>query len=365
MPYPDRRGTEQEPAPVTLPGQIEPVSPVTTPYDPNVFQPLGDLAPVTDTNSNLPFHPWIRGYDLNGNPVEWSPGVYSTVQRGHIRSDPDFYRGESDPTEVRKLYFLYNPSTFTTSFGAEFDNEVAIATYYTRRDGGEASPPTGPLQQSLSFQLLFDRTYEVSYALAGQWMHEDLAMEGAWRDVRAMLALVDALDDTVADPYQMTASQFWTKAFVPPPCFIQFGTTDRALTVFGIITGVGISWTHFSREMIPIRVGMQVDVQIMPRNLEGGTPPPIDADSGSSSSSSGSSGSSGSGGAGLRLSGTAAQARSKQMEEWLRQNAAIRSATRTQNSSMSLFQRQNYNLYAQVVGAPQLPLVGPINPNAR
>ena len=53
------------------------------------------------------------------------------------------------------------------------------------------------------------------------------------------------------------------------------------------------------------------------------------------------------------------------MEEWLRQNAAIRSATRTQNSSMSLFQRQNYNLYAQVVGAPQVPLVGPINPNAR
>ncbi|MEV4454361.1 hypothetical protein [Microbispora sp. NPDC049633] len=221
-----------------------------------------------DRNSNKPFHPWIQGYDVwwGGRNPDGSVGsdvVTHPIERGFIRTDTSQTDYEDNATPDRKLYFLYNPATLDMGFspdGADFG-----ATYvYTRKNGGQASM-IAELNQSMSFQLLFDRTYEVSYPNVSNWTNPQIAEEGVWRDIRALLAWAGILDDTKGDVYQMTLAGFSTATMVQYPSYFHFGATDKALTVYGICTGISISWTHWSKSMVPIRAGVSIDVQLLPK----------------------------------------------------------------------------------------------------
>ena len=211
-------------------------------------------------NWNLPFHQNLIGYPSIG-AIPSTAGSTSIgaknrevyVERGYIKSDPNAYTADQTKAPLRYLYFLYNPSTISTGYSMQTD--APTIALMLRKDNGQAQPLT-QLQQSLDFALLFDRTYEV---LEGD-------PEGAWRDVRAALALVGVMDnveDRGGDIYQSDWN-FQTGPMLPRAMYFHFGNQRGGMMFYGMITSLSIEYTHFSRDMIPMRVGMRVSAQLLP-----------------------------------------------------------------------------------------------------
>ncbi|MGW0060356.1 hypothetical protein ACWDTT_10560 [Streptosporangium sandarakinum] len=235
---------------------------MTTPYTPGPWGTIDTSDTGAGAASNLPFHPWIKGYDTGANPNSRNVNL-PAVQRGFIRTDPTVYKSADKPTPNRRLHFLYNPGTLETTFGV--DGDTGATQYYTRKDGGEQTALSA-MEQTITVPLLFDRTYEVSYPNAAGFGGAQIASEGVWRDVRAAMALVGALDESKGDVYQMPPAGFATQAMTQYPCYIHLGSGSQALVFYGIPTGLSVSWTLWSRSMLAVRAGIAISFQLMSRN---------------------------------------------------------------------------------------------------
>lgn len=214
-------------------------------------------------NSNLPFDPRITTYQPVGTP-DRNGSVNDRevdVLRGFIRTDPSKLDGLNRKVQNRYLFFLYNPSTISTSYAVETSPAAtaAVADAMSGSRQGEADILSAGLQQSLDFALLFDRTFEV---MGGD-------KEGAWRDVRAALSLVGVLDPVASsggDIYSVTDALI-TGPMVMRACFFHFGNQKGGLTYYGYPTSLSIEYTHFSKDMVPIRVGMRISAMMFPSNV--------------------------------------------------------------------------------------------------
>lgn len=183
----------------------------------------------------------------------------STLHRGKIQQAVRI-TGMKDWNSVN---FLYNPSQVAASYALASTDQVAAQLYPQQ---GDTSTIRLPLNQSVSFSLLFDRTYELwdeskKSTPAGTY--------GVMVDVWAMQQLVGMN----ADPAKVTktgasnsTSLGSSGLMMTTFCWFYFGGRE-SLTYFGSIQAFDVTYTHWTQLMVPMRCAMNVTVQLYPEDI--------------------------------------------------------------------------------------------------
>jgi hypothetical protein len=175
-----------------------------------------------------------------------------TVQRGWIEEDTTagLYTHSGG---ARRVDFLFNPATISTNYsmGAQ-EESIPLPPGMDPRDSSGVYQ--GVTNQHLSFELLFDRSFEVAGGDS----------DGVWRDAKAFLTLVGVEDESALAGANGSGTAIGVMMFVP--VWVRFGARSP-LRYFGVIRSLGINYTLFSPTQIPIRGAISVSVQLMPKNV--------------------------------------------------------------------------------------------------
>ena len=163
------------------------------------------------------------------------------------------------------VFFLFNPSVVDVSHAV--DTNIPDPTAMSQDDLGHAM---GPMNQSVNFTLLFDRTYEtwdsskVNDNGPGQF--------GVYVDIQAIYNLVGVTAPltAVAVATPGASSSGLTRApvtFHPSgpmrmtPVYVYFSA--NVLRYYGFISNLDIEYTHFTQNMVPNRATVGITLQLM------------------------------------------------------------------------------------------------------
>lgn len=162
--------------------------------------------------------------------------------------------------------FLYNPSAIQASHS--IDTSVVPVS-----DPNDLSKLIVPLQQSVNFSLLFDRTYET---WDSKYNAETVGQYGVHADVLALYNIVGitislaALGEASGDDGAQGLTTRGTKVNVTPvspmvytPVRVFFG---GPLKYYGVITSLGITYSHWTQNMIPSRCSADITLSLLPDN---------------------------------------------------------------------------------------------------
>jgi hypothetical protein len=207
-----------------------------------------------------------NGSIYGGNPA-WAPN-----RVGMMRNVPGTVPGLG-PGGYGTMYFQYNPNQIGVSFNLNqtslppaflYGTGSATGDTYNNLDPSkqnldntatDAKPiPNLTQGQSVSWSLLFDRTYDMLYS------PDPGANRGALKDIAALYSLMGTFETAGAVP-------------VSTPIQVIFGVTDRGNIwgFTGFITGVNISYGLFRYDMIPSKA--EVDITMMTSYVGPVTPP--------------------------------------------------------------------------------------------
>lgn len=226
---------------------------------------------------------------------------YTPIQRGHMVWNPQIPwpspYGNSHQTwaEAPKVMFLYNPSTIAASYQLT-DNSMTSALIYPVGNPNNQPLLRVPLQQSVSFTLLFDRTYEMngganpSLAWSGQMYNL-----GVMVDVIAMMQFTGMFADLYAGNNPLSNASNLTKltgyyseninqipnftggsvlqgVMQATLCYIYFANPLRGIQYYGYVDSWDVQYTHFAQNMVPMRCVIDVSFTLLP------PPPPNNTD---------------------------------------------------------------------------------------
>ncbi|MEW1675564.1 hypothetical protein ACJ6WD_10935 [Streptomyces sp. VTCC 41912] len=203
------------------------------------------MSPVNAANPQ--FDPRMRNVPALGLAAKKNPGFW----RGAI------YREEKSVTGGYLIVnFLFNPSTINLSHQQGYN----LSADQMSTDGNIiGAQGIG----TLAFDLLFDRTYEMYGARPS--FYDEAGTRGVLADVEALYNVTGAYDVTAKG-----AQQKALRAMQPTPCSFFFGGStsgigllvNNTLSYYGIVSGLTVAYTHFSREMIPQRCGISLTVDL-------------------------------------------------------------------------------------------------------
>lgn len=193
----------------------------------------------TGTYTNPPFDPRILSLS------HWGAGL----SRGFIRCANTAANGDYG------VNFLYNPSVLDVSHGVN----PSLIKDPSALDPNDASSYIGSTSATASFSLLFDRTYETSDP---GMSNTEAGIYGVYADIRAfyqMLGMVPQQGTTNFDEY-LTAPMGLV------PVILSFGQKVDffSLNFYGYITGLGIEYSHWTRDMVPNRAAVSVQMDVWP-----------------------------------------------------------------------------------------------------
>ena len=202
------------------------------------------------------------GYNTVENP-KFDPRILNLPMRqasGATKSST-LYRGaligrENGRGGVKyKVNFLYNPSTITESRSIDLNNQV-LPDY--QRVPGDTGDYQTTLNTTVSFALLFDRTYEV---WDSKYAYSDVGIFGCSVDTNAFYNLCGINQkNKVTNARSGISSTMVVQgpmAAVPVDLYFGYGSPG-GLHYFGIITSLGVTYTHFSQQMVPIRCAVDI-----------------------------------------------------------------------------------------------------------
>lgn len=235
------------------------------------------------------FDPRTLSLPLIGDIVQQPKGtvfplVLSSLRRGYIKQDQTQYTGKNAP--IYACAFLYNPSTITVTHGLDANSTSAVLPQYYRNPADTGVYYVG-LASTLSFSLLFDRTYELNTGIpqgpdvpdpypdniptaSGGFTQEDPRRLGVEVDIRALRRICGILGQTVSQSWTDDKGQSQTKNLTGPmmqiPSWVHFGgeANTNSLSYFGYISGLSIDYTHFSTNMVPMRAAVAVSFTLLP-----------------------------------------------------------------------------------------------------
>ncbi|MGD6750335.1 hypothetical protein [Streptomyces sp. BH105] len=177
--------------------------------------------------------------------------------------DTPFWRGtiisenEDFKDGLLTVNFLFNPSTISVNHQQGYN----LSQSQMSTDGNiVGAQGIG----TLTFDVLFDRTYEL-YSGGGK-NSDSPAQRGVLADVEAVYNVTGAYDISAKGSKRKEL-----RAMQPNPCSFYFGGTadsfieDNSLDYYGIVTGLSITYTHFSRDMVPQRCAMSFNVDLAPK----------------------------------------------------------------------------------------------------
>jgi hypothetical protein len=188
------------------------------------------------------------------------------LQRGYIIQEPGL-----GPIRY-SVKFLYNPSVVQVSH--QTDASKAVVTPQNYRNPLDKGAWNIPLNASASFNLLFDRTYEL-WSETGTGRVNDLTTgpedAGVRTDVEALYRVVGILQPITREAgYSQAHSPYIYKNGDPgpmplTPVQVYFGGAN-SLSYRGYISSIDVQWTHFSQLMVPMRCTVGVSMNLMVPN---------------------------------------------------------------------------------------------------
>ena len=175
-----------------------------------------------------------------------------------------------------RVTFLYNPTTITVNYA--LNPSSALTTALAFKQKGLAAAPMAPMSQSISFSLLFDRTFELWNSYTSKGVPGKLS--GVDNDImnphaRGVLTDVLALQQYTG---QLANSQFQSGASSAPAVtstfqlqgiqemmlgWVYFGGVYGAF-YYGYVSGLTVTYTHFTQFMVPMRCAVDVGFVLLP-----------------------------------------------------------------------------------------------------
>lgn len=213
----------------------------------------------------VPYDPSTARYKINSNP-RFAPQITGTAMgnltRGRIINKYD----SSVNVAYNPIYclnFLYNPDSIEIDYSIDTSNATPIQPQY-RNPNDTANLPI-PLANSLSFSLLFDRTFEV-------WQNQATAgtpgvTAGVYDDVKILYGLIGVTAQVDSPVFNSSGQQQTQQVTVTGPmqmneCYFYFGG-QASLSFYGIIMSASVTYTHWSIDMVPTRCTIALGVNLL------------------------------------------------------------------------------------------------------
>lgn len=196
-------------------------------------------------------------------------GQFGTIKRGFMIWEQSI-QGYSDKAQMQ---FLYNPSSVTADYTMS-DSSVGASLLFPT--GFNATNLRVPLNQSVEWSLLFDRTYE----LWGGYDSEGLPAEsigpgqnnpstvGVLADIRQMEQFtgmnVGYSSGNTASTSPNNSSLVGHQGIMQLiPSYVYFGDANN-LWYYGYISEWDVTVTHWTQYMVPMRCVMDVTFTMLP-----------------------------------------------------------------------------------------------------
>lgn len=247
-------------------------------------------------------------FDSRSNSYPAPLGVPVSVERGYMIWDFAGgnlgYKGGPYGDGRDKINFQFNPSTINSSYSVANASLQAAMLYPVP---GSTSTLLAPLQQSVSFDLYYDRTYELNFGTGangnGTGQPNDPGVIGCQADVVQFMqftgmfanlnttsnqsVLTGAINgQSATSGSAVTASQLSSALgsggiMVMQPCWLFFSNLTQApaltktqansvqalnyqLKYYGYIDDWSVEYTHWTEQMVPIRCVISVDFTMLP-----------------------------------------------------------------------------------------------------
>ncbi|MGW3763121.1 hypothetical protein [Streptomyces sp. NPDC005131] len=178
--------------------------------------------------------------------------------------------GKSKTNRFYMLNFLYNPSAVSVNHSTDAANQVMPP--YTRSDLDDGVPLVAA-GGTLSFGLLFDRTYEMSDPTKFDTVE---GTYGVMADIHVLYNLVGintSQDAQATDGQEKPTSGSVVGIMQMSPVWCRFGQARHSfkdklpnlsrMEYFGYINNIGITYTHFSQRMTPVRCAVDISMTLM------------------------------------------------------------------------------------------------------
>lgn len=224
-------------------------------------------------------------------------GVNIPLQRGYmIWEQANFlgYTGGPLGDGRDMISFLFNPSTVTSDYNIANASLQAAMLYTVPGDSGNLLAPL--LQQTVSWQLYFDRTYELNYG-GNSGQVNDPAVIGVQADIYQFMQFTGVLatlnNGQLSQIQQQSgntpagsASNGTASAVTTPgvmmmvPCSVYFGNPlaqidtnannwnigalTAQLAYYGFISEWTVTYTHWTAAMVPIRASISITFTMLP-----------------------------------------------------------------------------------------------------
>jgi len=222
------------------------------------------VGPEQQSNPRLGYNtPYARN---SGNPafaplrigvMRSYPGILP-MPNGHMISGQQTGPTEGAPASTNTgltsnsyyLFFLWNPNQIQVSMSMDPTQLPPI-----QLAGSIPLAPNSLTGQSVSWSLIFDRTYDIAYSPNPE------QNRGVLRDVAALYNLVGTFQSDGSTPYLV-------------PVEVVFGRTSDAVWGFtGYITSFDITYGIFKHNMIPARCEVQITMlaRYIPQSIPAGT----------------------------------------------------------------------------------------------
>lgn len=219
------------------------------------------------------------GFSLNLGTKYFGLGAdaYGSVVHGFMEWDSPMpgYSG------LAQVQFQFNPSTLAAGYYNETNNQTV--NDYLFSDPSETSPVYTYMQQSLSFSLLYDRTYDLwgSYGAAGLPSRvafpdqpgavNDPGAAGVGVDILAMQQLTGMFATSDTGTGNATTSPVGSGTILKPqapvitwPTWVYFGNNPAGLYYFGYVSDWEVQVTQWTQYMIPMRCVIDVNFTLLP-----------------------------------------------------------------------------------------------------
>jgi hypothetical protein len=269
--------------------------------------------PGSDTGTSSPGTPFIGALikqpgfapQLTALPTPiGSSNQVGNIQRGYMIWDQPMtasYGTSGGPLGDGRdmINFLFNPSTVTSDYSVGNVSLQGAMLYQVPGDNGNLLSPL--LQQTVTWQLYFDRTFELLYGTPTK-AKNDPTVIGCQADVLQFMQFTGVLASGSAGSYAsnstVTANQGTTTAnngqnvnqagiMMMVPCWVFFGNafnqtnTQTAfggqpnfeavgtqMAFYGFISEWSVQYTHWTANMVPIRCVISVSFTMMPTSSQ-------------------------------------------------------------------------------------------------
>lgn len=228
------------------------------------------MAAASKIVDNGPFDPRITSIPFTQNlgGVDWVTGSGGKkLTRGFIIQEKPVHGAR------QRCNFLYNPSTISISHG--IDTNVLSDPNAVDKNDVTAGQTLLPLQQTLTFSLLFDRTYELwdSSKLYGEAATMVPAFGVAY-DILSLYKITGvATPMPVTDDHNADADAFkkafskgtYTNGPAGPMTYVPvYVVIGASLAYYGVIQQLDLQYTHWTQAMIPSRCQVTITVTLLP-----------------------------------------------------------------------------------------------------